>query len=219
VPRLIASALVLLALLGILAPARAVSPSDVFVYRGTVRAKTSLEDGPFVSSAQPAVARAYLVVNYATGQSGLITYFVKNGKKQVIATEQLYATRGKLQNGRPATLLANANSNPPDLSGFPPNRSFSFRYLGFRGQDASLRIETTPMPRNVDRPRVLKGVIFSTTSPDEPDTQDGTFSEATFNGSLESALTIDANNNDKTVLAVLNEISARLATQGYPIPD
>jgi hypothetical protein len=218
VPRLLTSAVSLLALLGILTPLQAVTPTDIFIYRGTVRTKASVIPSPVEVDTPPAVVRAYLVVDYTRGQSSLITYYAKNGKKQSVMTEHLYATRGKLPNGRLATFLANASSTPPDTSSFPPNFAFAFRYLGFRGQDASLRIETLPAERNADRPRVLKGVILSTTSPDSPDPQTGRFSDLTFTGTLDSALTIGANNTDKDTAQVTTEISARLTTQGYEAP-
>jgi hypothetical protein len=173
---------------------------DVVVYKGA---------GPYFASLSatpaPAAFRFFLVVDFQTGDSGSVLYYIKDGKKGVAGTSDLHVTRATSQNIKPITLLASGAATETDLN------SFSFSTLMIRGFDSSLKIATSPVERVIARPRILKGTSLNPASNDTT----GRFSEVRFNLTFNSALTIAANNEAQTVAQVIQTLKDGLTAQGY----
>ena len=175
--------------------------AEVIVYKGTLRVKLDAED----ALTYPSLVRAYFVVDYATGESVRIFYFVKNGKHQQKGPQQLNVSTGALPNAKPVTILAAGDATDTSLN------DFSYQFTLLRGVNAVLKVESDPVTTAV-RPRILTGYGAFVTS-NTP--SDGHFQEGIYNLVFNSALTIDANNGNKTRAAVSDEIVGRLAAQGY----
>jgi hypothetical protein len=175
--------------------------AEVLVYKGTLRAKLDAAD----ALTYPPLIRVYFVVDYATGESVRIFYFVKNGKHQQKGPQQLNVSAGTLPNAKPITILADGDATNTSLN------DFLYQFTLLRGVNAVLKVESEPVTTAV-RPRILTGYGAFVRSGTE---SDGHFQEGIYNLVFNSALTIDANNGNKTVTAVSDEIVGRLAAQGY----
>jgi hypothetical protein len=173
---------------------------DVVVYKG---------GGPYFASLSatpaPAAIRFFLVIDFETGDSGSILYYIKDGKKGVTGTSDLHVTRATSQNIKPITLLASGTASETDLN------SYSFNTLSIRGFDSSLKVATSPAERLLARPRFFKGISLSTSSNDTT----GRFAEVRLNLTFNSALTIAANNEAQTVAQVIQKLKDGLIAQGY----
>jgi hypothetical protein len=181
-----------------------VSAADIFVYKGTVRIRGSLN----ITNQVPPLVRSYIIIDFETGEGRQVSYFVKDGKKQLNSTSPFQVTRATLANAKTATVICYGSSNTTGVN------HFNLSAVVLRGTDVSVKLETAPT-RTVVRPRILSGVSVGASSETGVD---GSFQSITYNAVLHSALTIDANNNDKSVLTVANEISAALTEQGYQLP-
>jgi hypothetical protein len=181
------------------------SAADIFVYKGSVRTRGSLA----IANAIPPVVRVYIVIDFDTGEARSITYFNKNGKRQLVNTSPFNVTRGTLPNSKTGTAIGYGNHSATSVN------VFNFIAVLLQGTDVSLKIETQPAARIVSRPRVLTGNGLGTSSSAPAD---GAFQFSNYTLALQSPLTIDANNNNKTIETVIGEISAKLETQGYQLP-
>jgi hypothetical protein len=177
---------------------------DVVVYRGTSHLVLDTQNAAQVS---PTV-KVYYVVNYTTGSLAQVLYFTKLGKKMISSTSPVRITRGTLPNAKNATLIATgfADSTAAD--------DFSFSTFLARGVDTLLTIETSPARRAIERPRSFTAkAVFVVANPGEATT----FQDATTVFTVDFAKTVAANNGDKTVAAVRDEIIASLTAQGYQL--
>jgi hypothetical protein len=181
------------------------SAGDIFVYKGPVITRSSLA----ISNVIPRLARVYIVIDFDTGESRSIIYVNKDGKRQGGGETPFNVTRAALPNAKPLTVIGYGNHNETSVN------QFNFQSVVLKGVDVSLKVETDPLPRIVIRPRVFTGTGVGMGSDLGTD---GRFQISNYTAVLQSALTIDANNNNKTVETVAGEISAALLAQGYELP-
>lgn len=179
---------------------------DVAVYRGTWRLAV---DAEFSALIAPTV-KAFLVVNYTTGQTSQVLYYTRNGKKLLVLDTLLDNMRATLPNGKLATVLATGTGDRTSATVF----NYGGQFL--RGTDSALLLETQPAKRFIQRPRSFAGQYFLAESDPGPDTG---MQSATMVYSLDSAKTTAANNTDKTVDQVVTQITQALVAQGYPAPN
>jgi hypothetical protein len=195
---------VLQVVVSILLFAAAAVANDIVVYRGTSRLVIDTQTAVPVS---PNV-KVYYVLDYTTGSLAQVLYFTKLGKKMIVATSTVRITRATLPNAKNVTLFA---------TGFASNTAaddFSYSTFMARGVDTLLTIETSPAARSIERPRVFTAkAVFVVANPGDATT----FQDATAVFSVDAAKTVAANNGDKTLDAVRDEIVASLTAQGYQL--
>lgn len=193
---------VLASLFALLLGIGSVAADDIAVYRGTWRMTLDAHGATFLAP----TFKAFLVVNYTTGETVQAVYFAKNGKKVFVLDESFENTRALLPNGKNATALI--SSSGEKISSV----NFNFTTQVLRGTDLSLLVETTPAKRSIQRPRTLSGTYSHVTA---SPTDDSRLRTATMVYSLDTARTIAANNGDKTVQQVFSEIADYLNSKGY----
>jgi hypothetical protein len=189
-------------LFSLFAPLLHAQGDDLAVYRGTVRFKGDAQ----TAATFPKIVRSYLLVNYSTRESILILYYTKTTKKLSVNTVNYRMTRATLPNSKNATIFAagEATSTSPD--------NFQHSCVLIRGNEVGLLIETNPSRRSIERPRTLTGTALAVLAfPSEPTAlQVNALAFA-----LDNAKTLAANNEDKSLTAVRDEIVAALEAQGY----
>jgi hypothetical protein len=176
--------------------------AEVVVYKGTLRIK--LDAGDALN--YPALVRLYFIVDYSTGESARVIYWVKNGKHLQKSNQAMNVSTGTLPNAKPITILAAGQATNTAVSDF----YYTFNII--RGVNAVLKVESEPGTSTLVRPRILTGYGAYTAA---DDASDGRFQEGTYNLVFNSALTLDANNADKSLATMRDEIAGRLAAQGY----
>lgn len=192
----------ILALFALLAIFTGTAAADVFIYKGIGRGRISL--GP--SNVTPPLVRTYIVVDFETGEACSISYFNKGGKKLIAGLTNVNTSRATLPNAKTASLISFGTSSNTALN------NFSRSTILLQGTDVSLLAEKVPTPRTVARPRLLIGGGISASASDPTD---GQFQLVNFSMTLQSALTIAANNENKTMATVRDELVALLENQGY----
>lgn len=176
--------------------------AEVVVYKGTLRIKLDAGD----ALTYPPLVRLYFLVDYSTGETARVFYWVKNGKHLQKFNQAVNLSTGTLPNAKPITILATGESTNTALS------DFYYAFSIMRGVNAVLKVESEPGTSTLVRPRILTGYGAYTKA---NDASDGRFQEGTYHLVFNSALTLDANNADKSLATMRDEIAGRLAAQGY----
>jgi len=180
---------------------------DIFVYKGTLRWRGTLElaNSPLTA---PSMG-VYTVIDFDTGQIRFIQFFTKEGTKRRAGggTSVYNVTRFTLANGKIGTAVANGNNESL------PTGEFQAAAVVFQGTDVSLKVETTPAIRFDSRPRLLVGRVASAGA-----ANGGFFRFGDYNLALQPALTIAANDNNKTFETVVDELIAAVEAKGYKVP-
>jgi hypothetical protein len=193
---------VLASLFALILGVSSAAADDIAVYRGSWRMALDADGATFLAP----TLKAFLVVNYTTGEMVQVVYFAKNGKKALVLDDPFENTRALLPNGKNATALISGSAVKTS------SVDFNFTTQLLRGTDLSLLVETTPAKRSIQRPRTLSG-IYTYVAADPGD--DSRLRTATMVYSLDTARTIAANNGDKTVQQVFTEITQFLTSKGY----
>ena len=175
---------------------------DIAVYRGTVRTLLDAES----AANFPKIVKSYLVVNYTTRESHQILYFTKVTKKKISTPTGYRISRAILPNSKNLSVFVRAQAIDTNAD------NYQFGCVLLRGVEVALPIETNPARRSIERPRNMTGdgrtVVVSAGEPTK-------LQDSTVSYTLDNAKTFDANNNDKTLTAVKDEILAALTAQGY----
>jgi hypothetical protein len=172
------------------------------VYRGTVRVFVDAQTAAGFAK----TVKSYLIVNYTTRESTQILYFTKVTKKMKATATGYRIGRAILPNSKIISIFASGSVVDTNAD------EFQFGCALLRGNDVGLVIETTPARRSIERPRTLTGDGLTVASaPGDPTL----FQDSTVSYTLDNAKTFDANNGDKSVTVVKDEILAALAAQGY----
>jgi hypothetical protein len=183
---------------------RPASAADIFVYKGTIAIRGSLD----VANSFPPSVRVYVVVDFETGEARGILYHNRGGKVQFVNNSPFKVTRVTLPSAKTGTVIAYGGTSQTSVN------EFSFSAVVLQGTDVSLKIETDPASRIVSRPRVFAGIGAAASSQTGTD---GFVQFANYKVTLQPALTLDANNNNKTIDTVITELSGALQSQGYQI--
>src|SRR5687767_9624963 len=80
--------------------------AEVVVYKGTLRIKLDAND----ALTYPPLLRLYFLVDYSTGETARVFYWVKNGKHLQKFNQAVNVSTGTLPNSKPVTLLAAGES-------------------------------------------------------------------------------------------------------------
>lgn len=192
---------------GALAEARA----EVFIYYGTLRAKT---DYDAVKPGLPSV-KEYVIIDYDAGKLVEVTFFQNKVARKYNPVSVTTPGMMVAQSSRSTTdtLITNAFAG-----GTAPDDFGAIAFL-LRGKNVSLVTRQSPLQKKAERPKTLTGTAFSVLA--TPDGQ-RRFAQKTVAVAFQAKATISANEANKTIETVANDIVEALKGAGFvqdePVP-
>lgn len=189
-----------------LAAALETASAEVFIYRGTIKARTDYE----ANNLTLASASQYLIVDYDARKFADISYGkIATGKVYVgsapVLTAMLTAPVSKTAT---ETVFANGAMNPSNVD------NFNFGTYFISGRNGSIITKKVPVVTRAIRPLALKGTAATTFSAPG---QTPRFSQKSFTARLDATATIRANEAGKTIEVVNDEIIQGLKDLGYTL--